>query len=92
MPTRFPGFPKTTLKFLKDLKKNNTREWFNEHKPVYQSSVKDPMAELILALGDEVDKFAPGFVTDPKKTTAFERMQLSLFQCVFGRYLLALGA
>ena len=69
MPTRFPGFPKTTLKFLKDLKKNNNREWFNEHKPVYQSSVKEPMAELILALGDEVDKFAPGFVTDPKKAT-----------------------
>jgi len=27
---------KTTLDFLKELKKNNTREWFNEHKPVFQ--------------------------------------------------------
>lgn len=24
------------FKFLKDLEKNNNREWFNEHKPVYQ--------------------------------------------------------
>ncbi|WP_456377846.1 DUF2461 domain-containing protein [Lutibacter sp.] len=27
---------KTTLDFLKRLKKNNTREWFNEHKPEFQ--------------------------------------------------------
>ena len=26
----------TTLEFLKGLKKNNTREWFNEHKPAFQ--------------------------------------------------------
>ncbi|MFK5959151.1 MAG: DUF2461 domain-containing protein [Lutibacter sp.] len=27
---------KTTLEFLKELKKNNTREWFNTHKPAFQ--------------------------------------------------------
>jgi len=27
---------KSTLSFLKELKKNNTREWFNEHKPKFQ--------------------------------------------------------
>jgi len=28
--------PKSTLSFLQELKKNNTREWFNEHKPDFQ--------------------------------------------------------
>ena len=27
---------KSTIKFLKDLKKNNSREWFNDHKPKYK--------------------------------------------------------
>jgi uncharacterized protein (TIGR02453 family) len=29
-------FNKTSLQFLKDLKKNNNREWFNEHKPQFK--------------------------------------------------------
>ena len=69
MPTRFPGFPPETLKFLKGLKKNNNREWFNARKDVYEASVKEPMSQLILALGEEVEEFAPGFVIDPKKVT-----------------------
>jgi len=28
--------PTSTLKFIKDLKKNNNREWFNQNKPRYQ--------------------------------------------------------
>jgi len=31
-----PSISKTTLNFLKELKQNNTREWFNEHKPAFQ--------------------------------------------------------
>jgi len=27
---------KTTFNFLKDLKENNNRDWFNEHKPAFQ--------------------------------------------------------
>jgi uncharacterized protein (TIGR02453 family) len=31
----------TTLKFLKNLGKNNTKEWFDEHKPDYQDAKAD---------------------------------------------------
>ena len=27
---------KSTFQFLKDLKKNNNRDWFNENKPVFK--------------------------------------------------------
>ncbi len=36
----------TTLKFLKDLKKNNTREWFEKNRKVYEAA-KEDMANLI---------------------------------------------
>ena len=35
----FQGFPKEGLKFLKDLKKNNTREWFVANKARYDEHV-----------------------------------------------------
>ena len=36
----------TTLKFLKDLKKNNTREWFEKNRKSYEAA-KEDMASLI---------------------------------------------
>ena len=32
---------KDSLKFLKDIKKNNNREWFHSHKPVYEKYKKE---------------------------------------------------
>lgn len=42
---------KSTLAFLKKLKKNNNREWFTENKPVYQSAQENVKAFL-----DSVEK------------------------------------
>ena len=64
---RFSGFPKAGFQFLRDLKKNNDREWFQERKSVYEECVKGPMTELVLALGEEFEQFAPEYLTDPRK-------------------------
>lgn len=64
---RFPGFPPQALKFLRQLEKNNNREWFQEHKSDYEAYVKAPMHEVVMALGEDLEKFATGFQTDPKK-------------------------
>lgn len=53
---------KSTLDFLKALKKNNTRDWFNEHKPqfqVEQQKAKDfyNAIENQLKAHDDIDKF-----------------------------------
>ena len=39
----------TTLKFLKDLKKNNTREWFEKNRSRYEAA-KEDMASMINAV------------------------------------------
>ena len=61
---RFPGFPPQALKFLRQLERNNNRE---EHKKDYETYVKGPMHDLVMALGEDLEKFTSGFQTDPKK-------------------------
>ncbi len=48
MGSGFERFPKAGVKFLKELEKNNSRDWLNEHKKTYEQAVKAP-AELFLA-------------------------------------------
>ncbi len=63
----FPGFPKEAMTFFRDLKKNNTREWFETRKEFYETKVKAPMVELVEALNIELAKIAPDHAADPKK-------------------------
>jgi uncharacterized protein (TIGR02453 family) len=63
----FGGFPPEALTFLRGLKRNNRREWFQPRKEIYETRVKAPMIELAEALNIEMRQFAPGHVNDPKK-------------------------
>jgi len=63
----FPGFPKEMTTFFRSLKRNNRREWFQPLKHVFEQHVKEPMIELVTALNRDFAKFAPEFVSDPKK-------------------------
>ncbi len=67
MKAPFAGFPPETLRFLRQLKRNNNREWFVEHKAVYEDKVKQPMLELIEALGGVLNGIAPELNTEPKR-------------------------
>jgi uncharacterized protein (TIGR02453 family) len=53
MPSEFPGFPEAGFRLLKQLKKNNDRDWFRERKSEYQERVERPMEELVLAVAAE---------------------------------------
>jgi uncharacterized protein (TIGR02453 family) len=67
MNPQFPGFPPETLKFFRQLKRNNNREWFLAHKELYEQKVKAPMVDLVSALGAAMHGFAPEMVADPKR-------------------------
>jgi uncharacterized protein (TIGR02453 family) len=64
----FDGFPKDGIKFLKQLKTNNNRQWFQVHKEEYETFVKLPMQSLIVALRGEFAKFAPEIDLQPKRS------------------------
>jgi len=64
---RFPGFPAEGLQFLRQLKKNNKREWFQPRKEIFEEKVKAPMTELVGAVNEALGKAAPAYVTEPSK-------------------------
>jgi uncharacterized protein (TIGR02453 family) len=67
MTTRFPGFSPDALAFLRALKRNNRRDWFQPRKEKYEALIKAPMLELVNALNAEFARFAPDYVTPPEK-------------------------
>jgi uncharacterized protein (TIGR02453 family) len=63
----FPGFPPEMNQFFRGLKRHNKREWFQPRKHLFDKQVKEPMLELVAALNRDLVKYAPEFVTEPKK-------------------------
>ncbi len=67
--TKFPGFSPEVLAFLRSLKRNNRREWFQPRKEKYESLIKFPMLELVGCLNEQFSQIAPEYVTPPQKAT-----------------------
>jgi uncharacterized protein (TIGR02453 family) len=63
----FPGFPPEALTFLRNLKKNNNRDWFQPRKETFETKLKTPMMELVEGINAELLKFAPHHITDARK-------------------------
>lgn len=57
-------FSKKTIKFYKDLKENNNREWFTEHKQDYLDYIQQPSIELVTEVGKQLQKVVPGISYD----------------------------
>lgn len=67
MKPRFTGFPKELFKFLRDLEKNNDREWFNANKDRYLSYVVEPVQEFILAMAPCLTAISDRYIADPRR-------------------------
>jgi len=63
----FRGFSPDALSFLRALKRNNRRDWFQPRKEKYETLIKAPMLELIACLNHELARFAPQYITPPQK-------------------------
>jgi uncharacterized protein (TIGR02453 family) len=66
MPAAAPRFTPATLTFLRALKRNNRREWFNAHRDDYEAHVRQPMTAIIERLAVDFRGFAPELVASPK--------------------------
>ena len=60
------NFPAETLRFLRALKRNNRREWFNAHRDDYEAYVRQPMTAIVERLAVDLRAFAPELVASPK--------------------------
>ncbi|MGV3708992.1 MAG: DUF2461 domain-containing protein [Gemmatimonas sp.] len=64
----FAGFRPTALTFLKGLKKNNRKEWFEEHRDGYEREIKRPLLALIEEVDVLLAGFAPEIIGSPRKS------------------------
>lgn len=64
----FRGFGRGALTFLRQLKRNNRREWFQANKETFDNEVLAPLKLLVEDVDVRFGKFAPEFVGDPKKS------------------------
>lgn len=67
MPPEFSGFPAEGLDFLRKLKRNNRREWFQPRKHIYDEQVRKPMIALVEAVNRGLVRFAPEHVTEAER-------------------------
>jgi uncharacterized protein (TIGR02453 family) len=65
MPNR-PYFQPSLFKFLRDLAKNNKREWFLSNKERYETDVKLPLLHFIADFAPRLDRISPHFLADPR--------------------------
>lgn len=61
-------FSKATLKFLRELEKNNNRDWFEANKHRYESDVREPALAYIEAMAPRLAKISGSFIASPKKS------------------------
>lgn len=64
---RYAGFKPETIDFLKLLKQNNNRDWFNENKSRYEEQVLDVALNFIQSMQDPLKEMAPHFTAIPKR-------------------------
>ena len=67
MEFTFPGFAPQARQFLRELKANNNRDWFQAHKPDYENFVRGPLLELALEVSMSIADHSPGHDIDPRK-------------------------
>ena len=73
-PAPFNGFSRETVAFFKGLKKNNTRDWFEGHRPVYEAHVMGPAKAFVTAMGEKLKTIAPRIHAIPQINKSIFRL------------------
>jgi len=67
MRSDFAGFPEQGFKFLRALKRNNRRDWFQPRKQAFEEFGRNPMVQLVDALNRRLASLAPAYINPPEK-------------------------
>ncbi len=64
----FTGFRPAALTFLRRLRRNNEREWFERNRGTYEGELRAPMAALVEDVDVRLATMAPELVGDPRRS------------------------
>lgn len=71
---RFEGFSSASFQFLRALRDNNHKEWFDLHKPDYQECILRPLQALVAGLGPFMLSIDPDFEVTPALNRTISRI------------------
>ncbi|MCP4131415.1 MAG: DUF2461 domain-containing protein [bacterium] len=71
---KFNGFPKEALRFLEQLKKNNSREWFLKHKEEYENVILNPSRLFVTEMGIRLQKISPHIIYEARVNRSLFRL------------------
>ena len=66
MPQPAASFDPALFRFLRDLRRNNNRDWFKANKDRYEETVKDPALRFISDFGPRLKKISANYLADPR--------------------------
>ena len=66
MDVSFGGFPPETLRFLRDLGANNSKEWFTDNRDRYQVHFLEPAMAFVAAMSGPLQKLCPDVHCEPR--------------------------
>jgi uncharacterized protein (TIGR02453 family) len=67
-------FPQSAARFLASLKRNNRKEWFDEHRSDYEEQLLEPAREFVVELGSKLRKLRPHLHVDPRTNYGVKRI------------------
>ncbi|RWR02336.1 hypothetical protein ED28_08120 [[Pantoea] beijingensis] len=70
----FNGFNQEGLTFLQQLSRNNDKEWFEEHRHIYEKELLKPFRELVTALSNDMIAIDDLFEVSPAVGKTLSRM------------------
>ncbi len=70
----FTGFSKDTIKFFEELRENNNRHWFEQHREMYENSVLEPAKAFVLAMGARLREIVPRIMAIPRVNKSLFRI------------------
>jgi uncharacterized protein (TIGR02453 family) len=64
----FEGFSERTFDFLRGLKKNNKKDWFEAHRAAYEDDLREPSKRFVGSMAQELAKAKLPLLADQKKS------------------------
>ena len=71
---KFNGFTKKAITFLRGLEKNNSKEWFDENRDLYDDHRRMPATLYVKEMGEKLKTISPGIVADPRRDKSIFRL------------------
>lgn len=71
---QFKGFSPEALHFLIDIRTNNSKAWYEEHKPDYRQLLLIPFQNLVSDLSGSMLNIDPQFITTPAVDKTISRI------------------